>query len=127
MKDGMKTVLIIEDDLNNRALERSLLQRAGYTVLEAESAEEGLKVARKEIPDIIIMDYHLPGMSGLKALEKIIADPRIYNIPCIIVTASATERDIAVLEASDAWGYIIKPVNTRTFAGRIEELAGFSR
>jgi len=127
VKKNTRTALIIEDDLNNRKLEKDLLQDAGYTVYEAKDAEKGLKVARKESPDVIILDYQLPGMNGLQALEKIIADPMIHNIPCVVVTASATERDIEVLKASDACGYILKPINTRTFVGQIEEMAAFRR
>ena len=123
MKKDLKTVLLIEDNQYNRALERTLIESAGYTVFEAEDAEEGFKMAKMKLPDIIIIDYQLPGMNGIRAMERLIGDPETHNIPCIIVTASATERDIELFKVSDARGYITKPINTRTFVEQIVGLA----
>ena len=123
MQKDFKTVLLIEDNQYNRALEKTLIERAGYTVFEAEDAEEGINIARQKLPDIILIDYQLPGMNGIQALQKLKGDPLLHSIPCIIVTASATERDIELFKASDASGYITKPINTRTF---VEQIVGFA-
>jgi len=102
MKDGMKTALIIEDDLNNRKLEKDLLQGAGYIVHEAEDAEAGLKKAKKESPDIIILDYQLPGMSGLQALEKIIADRLHPSFDCLIHLQYSEKAQNTILSMTDS-------------------------
>jgi CheY-like chemotaxis protein len=123
MQKDLKTVLLIEDNQYNRVLERTLLERAGYTVFEAEDAEVGINIARKKLPDIILVDYQLPGMNGIQAMRELKGDSRAHSISCIIVTASATERDIGLFKASDACGYITKPINTRTFVEQIVEFA----
>jgi CheY-like chemotaxis protein len=65
----IKTVLIIEDDRYNRELEKALFEQAGYTILEAGDAEKGIAIAEDEKPDLIVLDFQLPGISGLQALE----------------------------------------------------------
>ena len=117
-------ILIVEDEPNNRELEKTLLKRGGYAVLEAEDAESGLQIAEDEKPDVILLDWQLPNIDGLQALQILQNNPNTKNIPCIIVTASATEEQIKTLKASGACGYITKPINTRTFVDQIIKLAG---
>ena len=119
----IRTFLIIEDDPYSRELEKALFERSGYTVLEAEDAEKGIAIAEDEKPDVIVLDFQLPHVSGLKALETLKHNRKTREIPCVFVTASATEDQIEQLRSSDACGYITKPMNIRTF---VEQVIGFA-
>lgn len=120
---AIKTVLIIEDDPSNCELEKALFERAGHNVLTAEDAGKGIAIAEDERPDLIVLDYHLPGISGLKALESLKRNHKTHEIPCVFVTASASEDEIEKLKSSDACGYITKPLDSRTFVKQVIELA----
>jgi CheY-like chemotaxis protein len=120
---AIKTILIIEDDPYNRALEKALFERSGYTVLEAEDAENGIAIAEDKKPDLIVLDCQLPQISGLQALENLKHNHKTREIPCVFVTASATEEQIEKLKSSDACGYVTKPINTRTFVEQVIEFA----
>ena len=121
---AIKTILIIEDDPYNRELEKALFERSGYTVLEAEDAEKGIVIAEDEKPDLIVLDYQLPLLSGLQALEDLKHNHKTRGIPCVFVTASATDDQIKKLKSSSACGYVTKPINTRTFVEQVMQLAG---
>ena len=120
----IKTILIIEDDPYNRELEKTLFERSGYIVLEAGDAEKGIVIAEDEKPDLIILDFQLPRISGLQALENLKHNHKTRGIPCVFVTASATDDQTAKLKSSSACGYVTKPINTRTFVKQVIELAG---
>jgi CheY-like chemotaxis protein len=120
----IKRILIIEDDPNNRELEKTLLKRGGYSILEAEDAERGITIAEDEQPDVILLDWQLPKMDGLQAIQVLKNNPRTKDIPVIFVTASATEEQVKLFKASSACGYITKPINTRTF---VEQVIEFTR
>jgi len=121
---AIKTVLIIEDEPLNLELEKALFEAAGYTVLEAEDAEKGIAIAEDGKPDLIVLDYQLPLLSGLQALENLKHNHKTREIPCVFVTASATDDQIEKLKSSDACGYVTKPINTRTFVEQVIKLAG---
>jgi len=120
---GIKTVLIIEDDPYNRELEKALFEREGYAVLEAEYARKGIAIAEREKPWLIILDYQLPRIGGLEALEKLKHNQETREIPCVFVTASVSGEQRKELKSSDACGYIPKPINTRTFVEQVIKIA----
>jgi CheY-like chemotaxis protein len=120
---AIKTVLIIEDDMYNRELEKALFERDGYTVLEAEDAEKGIVIAEDEKPDLIVLDFQLPRINGLQALENLQHSHKTRGIPCVFVTASVTEEQLEKLKSSHACGYVTKPVNTKIFVEQVIELA----
>ena len=80
-------ILIVEDNDKNRKLVRDILQFKGYPLLESETAEEGIRLAREKKPALILMDFHLPGMNGIEAFKVLRADPETSTIPIIAVTA----------------------------------------
>jgi len=121
---AIKTVLIIEDDPYNRELEKALFERDGYTVLEAGDAEKGITIAEAKKPDLIVLDYQLPRIGGLQVLESLKNNRKTREIPCVFVTASASEDQLGNLKTSNACGYITKPVDTRTFVEQVIKLAG---
>ena len=86
-------ILLVEDNDNNRMLVRDVLQASGYRVVEAENAEDGLRMAAEQRPALILMDIQLPGMNGIEALQRLRADPATRAIPVIAVTASAMTQD----------------------------------
>ncbi|HET7097149.1 MAG TPA: response regulator, partial [Casimicrobiaceae bacterium] len=89
----MSLILIIEDNDKNLKLVRDVLQVKGYATLEAGTAEDGVRIAAERVPDLILMDIQLPGMSGIDALKLLRADAATAAIPVIAVTASVMQQD----------------------------------
>ncbi len=108
-------ILIVEDNPMNLELATDLLEAAGYVVIQAETAEAGIKLARDEFPDLILMDVGLPGMDGLEATGVLKQDPTTKDIPVIAITAHAMKGDEAKALAAGCAGYITKPIDTRAF------------
>jgi two-component system, cell cycle response regulator DivK len=106
----MATILIVEDNPANMKLAQFMLEDAGYVVLSATDAEAALMLARKERPDLILMDIQLPGIDGLKATQQLKADASTRSIPVIALTALAMRGDEARILASGCDGYIAKPM-----------------
>jgi two-component system, cell cycle response regulator DivK len=108
-------ILIIEDHEKNRKLVREVLQVTGYRTLEAETAEEGIRLAREAEPALILMDLQLPGMDGFAALTALRADTATKTIPVIAVTASAMHHQRPQILAAGFDGYQTKPLAVREF------------
>jgi CheY-like chemotaxis protein len=119
-----QTILIIEDNPLNLELARDVLQTAGYVVLEARTAEEGLKLAWATVPELILLDIRLPGMNGLDAVRSLKRDLRTRNIPVIALTAQAMRGDEEAAFAAGFNGYITKPINTRTLSTEVRRWLG---
>lgn len=109
-------ILIIEDNLLNLELVRDLLEVAGYSVCQAETAEEGITLARGKMPDLILMDINLPGMDGLTAVRELKQDPVTGDIPIVAITAYAMKNDEEKVLAAGCIGYMTKPLDTREFS-----------
>jgi len=108
-------VLVVEDHAFNLLLVRLLLERAGYTVLAAKTAEEGIEIARREAPELILMDISLPGMSGLEATRILKSEPGTREICIVGLSAYAMKADAERALAAGCDGYVTKPIDTRTF------------
>jgi len=119
-----KKILVIEDNELNLKLVRTLLELADFSVLEALDAEQGINIARRELPDIILMDIQLPGLDGLSATRMIKKDPLLQYIPVIAVTSFAMESDSKKALEAGCVGHISKPIDTRRFANEVKLLAG---
>ena len=104
-------ILIVEDDEESRMLERDVLTFSGYRVIEAETAEAALKLAREAHPALILMDIRLPGMDGMAALRELRRDLATRNVPVIAVTASAMNRDRRQIVEAGFDGYHGKPID----------------
>jgi two-component system cell cycle response regulator DivK len=115
-------ILIVEDNERNRKLVRDVLQYRGYRTLEAESAEDGLRLARESRPHLVLMDIQLPGINGITALRALRADPTTRDIPVIAVTASAMTHDRQKILAAGFDGYQTKPIRVMEFLGAVREL-----
>lgn len=111
----MAKILIVEDNESNMKLFDFLLRRAGHCVLQAGDAETGLMLARRETPDLILMDIQLPGMDGLTAARILKQDPATRDIKVVALTALAMKGDTERILAHGCDGYIDKPIHHRTF------------
>ena len=115
----MATVLLVEDNPANMTLATFLLKSAGYAVLSATDAEAGLALARREQPDLVLMDIQLPGMDGLQACAILKKDGTTRDIPVIALTALAMKGDEERIRAAGCDGYIAKPLAYREFLATI--------
>ena len=108
-------VLLVEDNMDNFHLVRFLLESAGYQVLEAHNGQAGMDLARKELPDLILMDLSLPGVDGWTAARELKADPKTAYIPLLALTAHTLPGDRGRAFDSGCDGYISKPINLQSF------------
>ena len=116
-----KTVLVVDDNTNNLMLEKDLLDVAGFEVFVAENASSAIVIARKEKPDIIILDVRLPDMRGTEAARILRQDKETRDIPIIFVTASVMPEGREEIEGITNSRFIGKPINTRTFAKEVSQ------
>jgi CheY-like chemotaxis protein len=112
-------ILIIEDNVLNLELATDLLESNGFIVLQARTAEAGLRLAREASPDLILMDLSLPGMDGLCATRALKADPVTRHIAVIALTAHAMKGDEEIALSAGCAGYLTKPIDTRLFADAV--------
>ena len=114
-----KRVLVVEDNEMNFELVADLLEANGFIVQQARTAEEGLRLAREDSPDLVLMDFSLPGMDGLCATRVLKADPRTGHLPVIAITAHAMKGDEKIARSAGCDGYLTKPIDTRTFIATV--------
>ncbi|MBR3506203.1 MAG: response regulator [Lentisphaeria bacterium] len=117
---GCKTILIIDDEEPIRELLKLTLQSAGFdSILEASDGEDGLALAARFLPDLILLDLMLPGMDGLSVCRRLKASPDTRMIPIIMLTAKSDESDIVVGLEMGANDYITKPFSRKVLTARI--------
>ena len=119
---AIKNVLIVDDSATDTHLLTGLLKKNGYTVLTATTGEEGVAKAKKEKPDLILMDIVMPGMSGFEATRSISKDPETAKIPVIICSTKGQETDKAWGLRQGAKDYLVKPVNEKVLIEKIKAL-----
>jgi len=120
----MNPILIVEDNEKNLKLVRDVLQAKGYATLEAGTAEEGLELARAHRPRLILMDIHLPGMSGIEALKALRAEAATASIPVIAITASVMKESVREVMAAGFNAFIEKPIDVRGFLDKVRGIVG---
>jgi two-component system phosphate regulon response regulator PhoB len=114
------TILVVEDEPQVQELLAVNLEHAGHRVRRAASAEEAETAIREELPDVLILDWMLPGDSGVNLARRLRADERTRELPILMLTARAMEQDkITGLEAG-ADDYLTKPFSPRELAARIK-------
>lgn len=106
------TVLIIDDAVHIRRLVARMLEQAGFKTLEAPDGLQGLQLLKEHQPDIVTCDISMPLMDGHEFLSVVRNDPKIRNIPIIIVTAIGQEEDAAKATAMGANAYLTKPFSS---------------
>ena len=112
-------ILVVEDNERNLKLLRDVLGYAGYDVRVARTAEDGLTLAAKEPPDLVLMDLQLPGIDGMEALRRLRQNPRTADIPVVAVTAQAMKQDRERILDAGFNGYVEKPISVRTFPDQV--------
>jgi two-component system, cell cycle response regulator DivK len=115
-------ILIVEDNEKNRKLVRDVLTFKGYRLAEAETGEDGVRLAKALRPDLVLMDIQLPGINGITALGQIREDPAIRDTPVIAVTASAMTQDRQKIMAAGFNGYQSKPINVKDFLAAVRAM-----
>jgi CheY-like chemotaxis protein len=110
-----KKILIIEDNLLNLELITDLLEVNRFVVFSAQTAEEGLRMARAILPALVLMDWGLPGMDGLSATRDLKTDPATRHLKIVGLTAHAMKGDTEIAYKAGCDGYLTKPIDTRTF------------
>ena len=116
-----KRILIIEDQEDNRKIMHDVLSASGFKSLEATTGEEGLALAEREKPDLILMDIQLPEMDGYEVTRRIKGNPALNHIPIIAVTSYALSGDDKKAYAAGCDGYLTKPVSPRMLLAKIKE------
>ena len=116
----MPKILIIDDEEIVRRVLRSLLNKEGYEVIEAEDGGAGVELAKKEDPDVILMDLRMPVMDGLKACRLLKKDKKTKNIPVLVVTAISESKMEAIKAGID--DCVNKPFNAEELSIRVKSM-----
>jgi len=115
-------ILIVEDNERNRKLVRDTLQLKGYETIEAETGEDGVRLARERMPALVLMDIQLPGIDGIVALGQLRADDATRAIPVVAVTASVMSQDRQKIMAAGFDAYQPKPISVKELLETIRRL-----
>ncbi len=112
-------ILVVEDNERNRKLVRDVLDYAGFHVIEAPNAEDGVALVEERSPDLVLMDLQLPGMDGIEALQLLRARPSTRSIPVVAVTAQAMKDDRERVLRAGFDGYLEKPISVRDLPDQV--------
>lgn len=120
----MARILLIEDSPTDTAVLTRLLERHGHQVIASASAEDGIEVCKRELPDVVLMDVVLPGMNGFQATRALSREPSTKAIPVLIVSTKGMDTDRAWGLRQGARDYIVKPPSEDALIARIDQLLG---
>lgn len=120
-------ILVVDDALPNRLFLRKLLAARGAEVIEADTGEQALELARKTDPDVALVDVVMPGLSGYEVCQRLAEDPATRHIPVIMVTARSTLEDVEHAFAKGAFDYIRKPFHARELLVRVRNALQLKR
>ena len=118
----MTRILIVDDSPTETFAFTTALKESGYSVLTAVNGEEGVKIALKEKPDLVLMDIVMPELNGFQATRQLTRNPETSHIPVVIVTTKDQETDRVWGARQGAKGYLVKPVNKTLLLSTIEQL-----
>jgi len=121
-----KRVLYIEDNFQNRRLVKKLLRLNGYEMIEAEDGLQGIAVAARERPDLILMDINLPGIDGMEATSRLKSSSDLSHIPIVALTAAAMRGDRERIIAAGCDGYMQKPIDNAQLISTVRSYIGTS-
>ncbi len=118
----MSKILVVDDDPDICELVRFKLEASGHEVLVEHDGEGGLAAAADELPDVVILDWMMPRLTGLEVCVGLRSEPSTQQVPVILLTAKAQEADVQRGFAAGADDYIVKPFSPRELASRVEAL-----
>jgi two-component system phosphate regulon response regulator PhoB len=116
----MSTILLVEDDPDIRHLVSYKLTKSGLTVIEAADGFAALDLARRHPPDLIVLDVHMPRLSGLDVCRELRDSPGTERVPIIMLSARARPEDMEKAYAAGATDYVVKPFSPRALQERVE-------
>lgn len=117
-----QTLLLVEDNEDNRIIYSTVLRHLGYRVVEAHDGVEAIRLAREASPDLILMDISIPEIDGWEATRILREDPKTARIPIIALTAHALSDDRERAEEIGFTSYMAKPVEPRAVAAEVRRL-----
>ena len=117
-----KKILIVEDERDILHLVKLYLEKEGYRVSTATTGTEGLKAAKSDHPDLLVLDLMLPGMDGLEVCKRLRADQPTAALPIIMLTAKAEESDTVIGLELGADDYVTKPFSPKALVARVKAL-----
>ena len=118
----MASILLVEDDPDLRSLTALVLGSGGHAVREAEGAEQGLRMARNEAPDLVVCDVVMPGMNGYQFVAAVRDDPRLCTIPVVLLTSLSERAQVRVGMMAGADDYLAKPLQPKELLDSVEAL-----
>ncbi|MBI1277229.1 MAG: response regulator [Anaerolineaceae bacterium] len=118
----MMTILIVDDDYMNRELLQAHMENARHSVLLANSGAKALEMAAAHLPDIILMDVNMPGLSGYSVCNQLKRSPITQHIPVLLMTAMDDDENIAQAAEVGADGFVSKPFNIERMFEQINRL-----
>lgn len=118
----IKKILVVDDSPTERHVLVDLLTKNGYQVITAESGEEGVEKAKKELPDLVLMDVVMPGLNGYQATRTLTREESTKHIPIIVCTSKGQETDKIWGLRQGAQDYLVKPVNGEELLSKIVAL-----
>jgi DNA-binding response OmpR family regulator len=116
----MAKILVAEDEKQIADMIAFKLTNSGHQVIRAQDGEQAMKLARLEIPDLIMLDAMMPGLSGFEVLRRLKIDAELRSVPVIMVTAKGHERDVLSGLRGGAVDYVVKPFSLKELAARVE-------
>src|SRR5438477_2070675 len=120
--DKRQRIVVIDDNANDLAVTRRLLERRGYDVLPAQSGDDGLRVAGETLPDAIIVDYRMPGMDGFEFTRQAKLDPQLRTIPVLMLTGADTAQHIVEGLGAGADDFVTKGADVEIIVARLRAL-----
>jgi DNA-binding response OmpR family regulator len=120
----MAKILVAEDEKQIADMIAFKLTNSGHEVIRAQDGEEAMKLAKRDIPDLIMLDAMMPGLGGFEVLRLLKLDPTLRSVPVIMVTAKGHERDVLSGLRGGAVDYVVKPFSLKELAARVELALG---
>ena len=120
----MAKVLIVDDSPTETYKLTSMLEKSCHEVLTAETGEDGIAIAKKELPDVVLMDIVMPGLNGFQATRQLTKAPETAHIPVIIVTTKDQQTDRVWGMRQGAKDFLVKPVTAETLTAAIAKVTG---
>lgn len=118
----MTSVLIIDDSPTETYQFKAMLEKNGFSVLQADNAAQGILIAEQQQPNLILMDVVMPGLNGFQATRQLSRAPKTAHIPVIVVTTKDQEADQVWARRQGAKGYLTKPINEAVLMDAIRQL-----
>jgi DNA-binding response OmpR family regulator len=119
---GRRTILVIEDQKDLSELVQRRLAQEGFDVIVAMDGVSGLRIAREQHPDLVVLDINMPGLDGLQVCQQLRADPRNAHVPILILSARASAADRVVGLELGADDYLVKPFVPRELVARVNAI-----